>query len=281
MLHPWHAILSDVASGFFQKISARIRSEVSKENDAWLADSPTKRDHFRSAIILTWVALGLAITEYWGDPRFVTAVLKSWDFTDAANRFNAYMHNGIDSRLHNLCWWSGVIIFVYFVVPVFITRYIFRMKLRDMGLRLKGSLQGWPLYVFMLAVMLPLVWYCSSTESFQQRYPFYKVQAGESLWPNFFLWEVVYFVQFFSLEFFFRGFITLGTRKSFGVMSIFVMMVPYCMIHFGKPMPETIGAIIAGIILGALSMKSRSVLLGVMIHYSVAITMDLFALWRS
>jgi membrane protease YdiL (CAAX protease family) len=63
-------------------------------------------------------------------------------------------------------------------------------------------------------------------------------------------------------------------------MSIFVMMVPYCMIHFGKPMPETLGAILAGIVLGTLSLKSRSIFLGILIHYSVAIAMDLMALYR-
>jgi hypothetical protein len=52
------------------------------------------------------------------------------------------------------------------------------------------------------------------------------------------------------------------------------------MIHFGKPFGETIAAIIAGIVLCTLSLKSRSIVLGVLIHYTVAITMDLFALWR-
>ena len=73
---------------------------------------------------------------------------------------------------------------------------------------------------------------------------------------------------------------TLGLKNRFGFYSIFIMTIPYCMIHFGKPMPETIGAIIAGLILGTLSMKSRSILLGVLIHYSIAISMDMCALWR-
>jgi membrane protease YdiL (CAAX protease family) len=154
------------------------------------------------------------------------------------------------------------------------------MPLSEMGLRLRGSLEGWQLYVIMLFIMIPLVYYFSGTSSFQSRYPFYKMRPDEDIWPNFVLWEVVYFMQFLALEFFFRGFITLGTRKSFGFLSIFIMTIPYCMIHFGKPMPETIAAIVAGIVLGTLSMKSRSVLLGVLIHYTVAITMDLMALAR-
>jgi hypothetical protein len=52
------------------------------------------------------------------------------------------------------------------------------------------------------------------------------------------------------------------------------------MVHFGKPFGETIAAIFAGLILGTLSLKSRSIVLGIIIHYSVAITMDIFALYR-
>ena len=59
------------------------------------------------------------------------------------------------------------------------------------------------------------------------------------------------------------------------------MMVPYCMIHFGKPMPETLAAIAAGIILGFMSLKTRSVWMGAALHVSVALSMDLCALWRS
>ena len=58
------------------------------------------------------------------------------------------------------------------------------------------------------------------------------------------------------------------------------MTIPYCMIHFGKPMPEAIAAILAGIILGTLSLKSKNIWLGVLIHCSVALTMDLCSLWQ-
>ena len=57
------------------------------------------------------------------------------------------------------------------------------------------------------------------------------------------------------------------------------MTIPYCMIHFTKLMPETISAIIAGIILGTLSLKRKNILLGFFIHCSVAITMDISDLW--
>jgi membrane protease YdiL (CAAX protease family) len=50
------------------------------------------------------------------------------------------------------------------------------------------------------------------------------------------------------------------------------------MIHFdGKPMPETLGAIGAGLILGTLAMRTKSIWGGVLIHMGVALTMDVFA----
>jgi membrane protease YdiL (CAAX protease family) len=132
----------------------------------------------------------------------------------------------------------------------------------------------------MFVVMLPTVLVVSGAASFQARYPFYQMAPGEPLAPFFWQWEFFYFLQFFSLEFFFRGFMVHGLKHRFGYYTVFVMCVPYCMIHFHKPLPEALAAIIAGVILGTLSLKSRSILLGVAIHYSVAITMDLAALWR-
>ena len=73
----------------------------------------------------------------------------------------------------------------------------------------------------------------------------------------------------------------LGLRHRFGFYAIFAMMVPYCMIHFGKPMPETFAAIIAGIVLGFMSLKTRSIWLGAAIHVAVALGMDFLSLWHN
>jgi membrane protease YdiL (CAAX protease family) len=91
---------------------------------------------------------------------------------------------------------------------------------------------------------------------------------------------VLYAIQFVALEFFFRGFLVHGTRRRLGFYSIFAMTIPYCMIHFGKPMLETFGAIIAGIVLGIMSLRTRSVWLGAGLHITVAWLMDALALWH-
>ena len=52
------------------------------------------------------------------------------------------------------------------------------------------------------------------------------------------------------------------------------------MIHFAKPLPETLGSIVTAIALGTLALRTRSIYGGVVIHCAVAWSMDLFALWQ-
>ncbi|MGL4598042.1 MAG: CPBP family glutamic-type intramembrane protease [Bacteroidia bacterium] len=253
--------------------------KAEEESARAMADGPL---HGSKKVIVIGItaALVLTVIRYFGDAAYTVDVLRGWGLNGLAAKLSGLILGAEDRALAQLTWWVSVMIFCYLLVPMCIVRFVFREKLTAYGLGLGGALREWKLYGLMLVVMIPLVYHFSGTASFQSRYPFYQPEAGTALWPKFWGWELLYFGQFFALEFFFRGFMTLGLKERFGYYSIFVMTIPYCMIHFGKPLPETIGAIVAGIVLGTLSMKSRSVWLGVLIHYSVAITMDMCALWR-
>src|SRR6201999_3157992 len=141
---------------------------------------------------------------------------------------------------------------------------------------LRGFFGHLPIYVVLFLLVLPAVVLASRTAAFRETYPFYRL-ANRSV-ADLVLWELLYAAQFLSLEFFFRGFILHGLRRALGANAIFVMLVPYCMIHYGKPFSETLGAIGAGLILGTLAMRTRSIWGGVLIHIGVATTMDLLAL---
>ena len=116
--------------------------------------------------------------------------------------------------------------------------------------------------------------------AFQQKYPYYRLAPGESVVPFFLAWELLYAIQFVGLEFFYRGFVLHGLRFRLGYPALFVMMIPYMMIHFWKPFPEAIGSVIAGFVLGTLSLKSRSIWWGAVIHIAVAWLMDWLSLYR-
>lgn len=234
----------------------------------------------KTVVVLVTSAVCVTLLEYLGmsNRHFVV--------TDALRALGADgLASGLDTamreQIHRLTWWAGWCVFTYFVLPSFVIVFVLKERVRDYGFRLRGAMDDAWVYGIFLIVMLPIVAYVSADPHFQQTYPFYDLGPNEGVSGNLVRWEILYALQFLTLEFFFRGFMVHGTRHRLGGLSVFVMMVPYCMIHFGKPMPETIGAIIAGIVLGALSLKTRSIWLGVAIHVTIAWTMDGAVLWRT
>lgn len=176
--------------------------------------------------------------------------------------------------MENLTWSVGCSFF-YFVVPALVVKLVFRERLRDHGLSGRGFLRHLWIYAVLFTPVAILVWAVSYSEAFQSRYPFY----GEPIaLADFLVWEAAYAFQFFSLEFFFRGFFLNGLRGRIGHHAIFLMVLPYMMIHFQKPFLETVGAIIAGTVLGTLALRTRNIWGGVTIHVAVAIAMDVAAL---
>ncbi len=252
---------------------------VEAEKERELYASTNKSFDFRVISICLLTAFSLSMIYYWGHYDFVRNLLSNAGATNLIQKTDSLFKSS-STNLNDLSYWILTIDLFYFIVPAFIIIFIFKEKLSDYGLKFKGAFKDYYLYVLMLMVMIPLVMYFSTTKSFQDRYPFLDVRNDDSLFPDFWKWELLYCSQFFALEFFFRGFILHGLKRRFGFYSVFIMTIPYCMIHFGKPMPETIAAIIAGIVLGCLSLKSNSILLGFLIHVSVGLGMDLASMWH-
>lgn len=255
-----------------------LKAEAATQ-DQTLPES-TRRADFKAISVCVIAALSLTMINFLGKYDFALGSLNDFGFSIAASGIHRFLSSVSNERLAGLIWWACVTVFFYFIFPAMFIRFGLREPLTNYGLRARGAFKDYGLYFIMFAVMIPVVILVSSASSFQARYPFYPLEKGEALLPYFWQWEFFYFLQFLSLEFFFRGFMVHGLKHRFGFYSVFVMSVPYCMIHFQKPMLEALAAIVAGVVLGTLSLKSRSILLGVAIHYSVAITMDLAALWR-
>jgi len=234
-----------------------------------------RMDH-RPFIALVSIAVILTIQEYYGGRQyFETTVLPMLSKIDLQH---GGMKLGKYDDLYGFAWWAGTRIFGY-VLPFALWKIFFpKDSLLDLGLRTKGFFDHAWIYGLFLAVVLPAMLLVSAQPDFGSYYPFYK-NAPRS-WFDFLVWESMYFAQFFALEMFFRGFFLGVLRKSFGSGAIFAMAVPYCMIHFGKPYLEAVGAIVAGIALGSLSMKTKSIYQGFLVHITVAALMDWLSLRR-
>lgn len=171
-------------------------------------------------------------------------------------------------------WTTGAVTF-YFVIPALIVRRVFGHRLRDYGLNLDGFRRHLPIYLLLFLPVFLLVFAVADAPDFQAKYPLYKNHLGLF---DLLVWELLYALQFFALEFFFRGFLIHGVKDKVGSLGVLAMVMPYVMIHFSKPLYETVGAIIAGTVLGLLSLRTGSIAGGVFIHVGVAWTMDIAAL---
>ena len=252
---------------------------VERDSQRWTEQNARRFDwRVIGAVILA--CLALVFLEYHGgsnDYHWLEDVL-GWWLDDAQERIRYTFRESEFSRLSRLMYWSGSTFVAYMLVPMLYVKLVMDGSLREFGLGMTGVLShGW-IYISLFLAVLPAVYFASFNESFQNTYPFYE-QASRS-WFDFLLWELTYALQFMSLEFFYRGFLVHGLKKRFGVYAVLLSVVPYCMIHFGKPMPETLGAIFAGIALGLLSLFTRSIWLGVAIHVSVALSMDVLSLFN-
>jgi membrane protease YdiL (CAAX protease family) len=224
---------------------------------------------------LVYTAIGLTCIFYLGNAQKFVDLLNQTRFAGSAD----FLISNSTNNLPSLAFWISVVVLFYFIVPALGIKYVLKGDLKDYGLNLKIEKGFRKLYLQCAAVMLPLVYLVSLTDGFANKYPFLKVYNGEPYFGSaLFVWELLYFLQFFGLEFFFRGFLVHSLKRSLGFYSIFVMTVPYCMIHFGKPMTESFAAIFAGIFLGWLSYKNGSIWLGLLLHCTVALTMDVLAL---
>jgi membrane protease YdiL (CAAX protease family) len=236
-------------------------------------------------------ALVLTLQEYFGDRgTFYRLRDRGWVIdwgggpTGAATKHlqllepMRWLENPKWGELFALSYWVITRASGYVLVPAVII-WLWRERVRDYGFRTKGFLDHAWIYALFFGIVLIAVVLVSQTSEFANYYPFYR-EANRS-WTDFFLWESMYALQFLALEFYFRGFLVFSSEKSMGSGVVMAMVVPYCMIHFGKPVLETLGAIIAGTVLGTLALKTRSIWSGFLIHVTVAVAMDLAALLQT
>lgn len=237
---------------------------------------------YRPVIALALGAVMLTLMEYFGmSAQFIKLVDRaaSGDLDSVWTELAWDLRDSKFYRLIQYGWWAAWRVFGYFIVPALSVKFLFRENLRDYGLKTSGFGEHAWIYGLCYCVVLVCVVIVSFSPEFSSYYPFYK--GARRSWLDFACWEVLYAAQFFSLEFFFRGYWLKACKSTMGSQAIFAAVVPYCMIHYGKPWLEALGAIIAGIVLGTLALKTRSIWSGFLIHVSVAISMDTAALLQT
>lgn len=252
------------------------------EADARLL-SPPPRGAAGPLMMLGVAGIALSMTDAVGgasDWASLARLLAGLGATDAAREVAAWMREPVSGSNHRLIYWALNCQLWYLLLPLAWATLAARHAITELGLGLGRIRDHVQVYLLLAALLAPLLFRVSAQPAFLRIYPYFDPLPGAPLWPDFWRLELLYFAQFAAVEFFFRGFLVQGLRSTFGYASIYVSLLPYCMIHFGKPLPEVLAALVAGLVLGHLSLASRSIWPGVALHIFAAATMDLAVLWR-
>ncbi len=168
--------------------------------------------------------------------------------------------------------------FIFIFVPLFaFWLFTSKSKMPLYGFKFKNAVL-YPYFVILL-LMLPLLIWASSQQSFKQVYPLANHLGLNVNMPFYVLatlfYELSYCFDFIITEFFFRGYLILAFAPYIGYKAILPMCAFYASIHFDKPLAECISSFFGGLVLGIISYNSKSIYGGIIVHMGIALTMEL------
>ncbi|NMB75701.1 MAG: CPBP family intramembrane metalloprotease [Myxococcales bacterium] len=182
------------------------------------------------------------------------------------------------SGLYPAFYWYGMCFLLLGVIPFVLMKTAFRRSSPESGAGLGDWKFGLPASLTAYFAFLPILVLVSYLPEFRSKYPLFS-DAGQSGF-HLLAYEASYAVYFIGWEYVFRGFLLFGLLRRLGSFAVLLQMIPFAILHFGKPELETISAIVAGILLGFLALRARSFWYGWLLHSLVAITNDLLILWH-
>jgi CAAX protease family protein len=127
--------------------------------------------------------------------------------------------------------------------------------------------------MIVITVPMPGLGSVYALPAFQRKYPLFRGATAST--PLFIGYELAYAAYFVAWEFFYRGFLLFGLGNVIGRWAVFVQMLPFAILHFGKPEIEAFSSVFGGLVLGWLAWRTRSFWYGVAIHASMAVYLDL------
>ncbi|PLX24548.1 MAG: hypothetical protein C0599_01955 [Salinivirgaceae bacterium] len=231
------------------------------KNKNWL----TKKFLLKSLVGLSILAIDRSVFPFISDP-----------ILDIVPQFTITFTRKI---LNNVYGWFTI------ALVLFIIKFIFdrHEKFGLYGLKFKNV--NFKAYLVLMGIMAIIVFVASQFPHFTDYYPLYKKSGAKFInlyyqVPEVYtkiIYELFYVTDFFNTELLFRGFFIIGMAKLLGKDAVLPMVATYVVLHFGKPMGETISSIFGGYILGILALYSKNIWGGIFLHGGTAFLMEIFA----
>lgn len=165
-----------------------------------------------------------------------------------------------------------------FFIPTLFSALILKIPLRELGFDW-GVPRKWLRDVLLLyIIMLPVLWFAARQPDFRNAYPYMKLARNG--WEMFLLAQAIQLAFMFSWEFVCRGYLLFGFFRHIGNAAVAVSVIPFVLLHIGKPELEAYGSALAGIALAIIALRAKSFYPAVLLHFLVAATLDLLAVIR-
>ncbi len=196
--------------------------------------------------------------------------------------FHLHFYSALSSNpnvyFYEIAYWYAANFLTMFVIPFLIIKFYLKEKMINYGITIGDAEAGLKLTLLFLLIMLPIIWIVTAQPVFALTYPLL-YQARDS-WNLFFIYELGLLVYLFAWEFIWRGFMLFGLKEKFGYYAVIIQMIPFLILHFGKPDLETFGAMFGGIALGILAYRTRSIYYCVITHAGIMFSIDLISTLR-
>ena len=163
-------------------------------------------------------------------------------------------------------WFSDL--FYYFFLPLLVIALLLRRNPLDFGFRL-GNPGIWGLHVAVVVVIgIPVLFAASRLPEIRD---YYTIEQFSII-----IYSLKTAAALFAWEFIFRGFLLFGLKEKLGEASIIIQMVPFALLHIGKPEIETLSTILTGIYFGYIVYRGGSYWPAFIIHIFINLAIVYF-----
>lgn len=239
-----------------------IQALVHSVTDTW------KKVVDRPGIILISTFLGILVWGPLGRPLF-SPWFQSWILADPATA-------GFRRELFSYA--TGFLLLV--LIPILLIRFRFKEPLANYGLGL-GDVRIGVLFtlVFMALTIIPF-YLTAKNPTMWAEYPMlYKGMSDAQIkaqftWSYFAQYELFYGIFFFVIEFIFRGYLLFGLKPELGSYTVLLQTLPYITWHLAKPVSELLPTPLWGFVVGAVTLRVRSVWYIFIAHWLLNIFLD-------
>jgi uncharacterized protein len=147
------------------------------------------------------------------------------------------------------------------VIPLLIITAVWREDPRRYFLRIGDAKIGLLVAGGAIAGMAVVIWFSGHQPDFRAYYS--GLVGGRSTLRII----VDTGIAMFAWEFFYRGFLLEGFGRKYGSDAIWLQMIPFALLHIGKPEIELLSTVLGGAFFGILAWRTRSFLYGWLLHW--------------